>query len=609
MRSSARVAGVLATAGLLLSGAAVLAPVTPVAAAEPTVTITGHGFGHGRGMGQWGALGYAVDRGWSARQILDHYYGGTVAGTVPDLPISVELVSQRGRGAIVTAPGLTVNGRLTGSGAVLVERVGAGTFSVKTGPGCAGPWTPAGQEGTGLVIASVDAPTVEVCEAGQIRGYRGDVQVVERAGTTQALVNRVRVETYLRGVVPRESPASWADLGGGRGAQAIRAQTVAARSYSLATPYAPYATTCDTIQCQVYGGAWTRPFSSATRTPQDDPRTDAAIAATTGEVRKNGSGTTMRTEFSASTGGFTAGGVYPAVEDLGDAYAANPNRNWSASFTFADLSSRLGVGELTGLRVTSRNGLGVDGGRVLQVVADTTTGPKTLTGDQVRSRLGIKSDWFVLSTTSYAEAQALVRGIWADLLGRAPSSAELAGRSRELAAGRPTADLARDVAASGERAGHLVDEAYAAALGRAPAAGERAGWSQQFLSSGSLVELRAGIFGSRESLLVAGGTLEGWTDRLYRGVLARGATAEERAYWAARARTDGQAPVVRAVAGSEEALVRRLDAYYARMLQRPRDSGSGGFVTELRSRGEITVPVGIAASPEYRAKVQGRFPA
>jgi len=44
------------------------------------VSISGHGWGHGIGMGQWGALGYAVgqdhgDGNWTYSQIVDHYYG------------------------------------------------------------------------------------------------------------------------------------------------------------------------------------------------------------------------------------------------------------------------------------------------------------------------------------------------------------------------------------------------------------------------------------------------------------------------------------------------------------------------------------------------------
>src|SRR5438874_13184085 len=46
------------------------------------VDLAGHGWGHGRGLGQWGALGYALDGGWSYGQILDHYYGGTTLGSL-----------------------------------------------------------------------------------------------------------------------------------------------------------------------------------------------------------------------------------------------------------------------------------------------------------------------------------------------------------------------------------------------------------------------------------------------------------------------------------------------------------------------------------------------
>jgi len=53
-----------------------------------TVSITGQGWGHGIGMGQWGALGYAIgaDNGegnWTYQQIVNHYYGPAVLGSIP----------------------------------------------------------------------------------------------------------------------------------------------------------------------------------------------------------------------------------------------------------------------------------------------------------------------------------------------------------------------------------------------------------------------------------------------------------------------------------------------------------------------------------------------
>src|SRR6478735_9022555 len=43
-------------------------------ASDTPFTLSGHGNGHGRGMGQWGAYGYAKDQGWAAERILGHYY-------------------------------------------------------------------------------------------------------------------------------------------------------------------------------------------------------------------------------------------------------------------------------------------------------------------------------------------------------------------------------------------------------------------------------------------------------------------------------------------------------------------------------------------------------
>ena len=57
------------------------------------VTLIGHGNGHGRGMGQWGAFGYAK-QGWSSTQILSHYYGGTTAGKVDNVDVSVILTGE-----------------------------------------------------------------------------------------------------------------------------------------------------------------------------------------------------------------------------------------------------------------------------------------------------------------------------------------------------------------------------------------------------------------------------------------------------------------------------------------------------------------------------------
>ena len=63
---------------LVLAVAAVLGALGPVAPARADegrlpggVVINGRGFGHGRGLSQYGAYGWATQRGWGWEQIVD----------------------------------------------------------------------------------------------------------------------------------------------------------------------------------------------------------------------------------------------------------------------------------------------------------------------------------------------------------------------------------------------------------------------------------------------------------------------------------------------------------------------------------------------------------
>ncbi|MHB1538315.1 MAG: SpoIID/LytB domain-containing protein [Solirubrobacteraceae bacterium] len=69
---------------------------TKKAPAQPaqTLLIEGAGDGHGVGMSQWGALGFA-EHGWTAAQILAHYYTGTSIGSVSQETIVKVLVGNR----------------------------------------------------------------------------------------------------------------------------------------------------------------------------------------------------------------------------------------------------------------------------------------------------------------------------------------------------------------------------------------------------------------------------------------------------------------------------------------------------------------------------------
>jgi SpoIID/LytB domain protein len=370
------------------------------------LVVSGFGFGHGRGMGQWGAYGYASEYGWGYRQILGHYYGGTTLGTLPapEPDISVLITELTGHYTIATAPGdgqLVAN--LPGGAAVVapaleVRRSGA-TETVFAGPGCTGPWRKAGVSAGAVTIASalpggsaapagVASSEVTLCLPGSgERTYQG--QVVSR--TDGRTYNVVGLEDYVDGVVPAESPVYWASSGG---AAALEAQAVAARSFALAY-VAQVGAVCDNTMCQVYTGL----------PDQWGPTADAEVSATAGQVLYCGAGSTCGqagavalAEYSASTGGYSAGGAFPAVADVGDSVAANPNHTWSVSVPLATVQARFpAVGTVASVTVTQRNGLGEIGGRATLVELTGSKGSIVVTGSQLAAALGLRSNWFALS--------------------------------------------------------------------------------------------------------------------------------------------------------------------------------------------------------------------
>jgi hypothetical protein len=142
-----------------------------------------------------------------------------------------------------------------------------------------------------------------------------------------------------------------------------------------------------------------------TVTELEPASTNQAVADTAGEVRVNLSDSKVaRTEFSSSTGGYTAGGTFPAVPDEGDAVDSNPSATWTARIPVSVLeSARPEIGSLLSVDVTKRNGLGDMGGRVVELVLRGSKGKATLSGSDLRGLYsyssgsrpdGVRSDWF-----------------------------------------------------------------------------------------------------------------------------------------------------------------------------------------------------------------------
>ncbi|MGI8492523.1 MAG: SpoIID/LytB domain-containing protein [Acidimicrobiales bacterium] len=358
-----------ALAALLWSAmAALLLP--PAHAAVTSLALSGHGYGHGRGMGQYGAYGYALS-GQSSGWILDHYYGGTHAATVdPNQAITVRLSELDGYGGIgVKGPGLTVNGQAVPGNQTQVIHGSSDQMVASSGD------------------VAVQLP------GGQWRSYKGRIVIKGSATPGNQTWNQLGLDQYVGGVVPAESPSSW----GVNGPAALQAQAVAARSYALAY-VASNGVICDTTWCQVYDGD-----QDVAGTPTNSSYTgysDQAVSATAGVVREWPSGAVALTEFSSSTGGYSAGGAFPAVVDDGDGVPGNgnPNHTWSADVPASVIQSAFPtIGAFQSAVVTSRNGLGDLGGRVNQIVISGTSGHVSLTGDQFAADFGLRSNWFAIT--------------------------------------------------------------------------------------------------------------------------------------------------------------------------------------------------------------------
>jgi SpoIID/LytB domain protein len=177
--------------------------------------------------------------------------------------------------------------------------------------------------------------------------YPGDISfrsVASGSGYKLYTVAHIYIENYLYGVLPYE-------MGSGAPAEALKAQAVAARTYTVrmkASRTGGYYDVVDTTSDQVYNG-----------TPSGNSACEAAVNATKGIVLKN-SGVYTATYYSASNGGQTesiqniwgtAGLSYLSVKDDPFDYA-NPDSVVKKATVYADATSSLNSANLMNLLKT-----------------------------------------------------------------------------------------------------------------------------------------------------------------------------------------------------------------------------------------------------------------
>jgi len=229
------------------------------------------------------------------------------------------------------------------------------------------------------VRRSLRPPLVFDCPSAPLEldgpAYHG-LLVVRRSGARLSVVNSLPLEQYVEGVVPREMPSRWS-------LAALEAQTVAARTYALATlkPGKAFDLYADT-RSQVYGGV-----------AAETPRTNLAVDRTRGRVVL-WNGRPAATFFFSTSGGRTASirdvwpraAALPYLRSVRDPYeAGSPHRRWRVAVTARQLRTRLHLAR-TATVTLARGG----SGRVRAV----RIGGRRFAGTTFESALRLGSTWF-----------------------------------------------------------------------------------------------------------------------------------------------------------------------------------------------------------------------
>lgn len=221
--------------------------------------------------------------------------------------------------------------------------------------------------------------------------YRGAFLLQMKGGAITA-VNEVQTEDYLAGVVPEEMPADWP-------AAALEAQAIAARTFALKNRKRHASEgfdLCATTHCQAYGGTGAEKAAST-----------RAVKATKGEVMLY-NGALVDALFHTDSGGMTENsenvwGTYvPYLKAATEAQTeTQPWKKEVHEKTLTSLLAKEGkpIGDLKKIELSPlRVGKGAmdrsASGRVKTVRFVGSKGTVTLSGNMLRSLLGLRSTLF-----------------------------------------------------------------------------------------------------------------------------------------------------------------------------------------------------------------------
>lgn len=386
------------------AGGAGVAPANPEAG---DFRISGGGWGHGAGMSQYGAQGAAL-LGCDAETIVETYYpGAEVADVDVPLGIRVSLEARAIAGSVKAVEGEIPwelcgdgrDGRPSGCSDTGARQAAGRTWSVTLGSdgsyvlrdGATEVWR--GGSNTTLLRARLgDGRMLETGLERYRWGFLEYDSFLEDRAYAFVTIEVDDLDRYLYGLA--EVPSSWPPA-------ALEAQALAGRSYALVKRLAGVREAC---RCHVYDSVFDQVYRGAAN---EVPRWVAAVEATAERVLRH-QGRTVEALYSSSHGGYSESATFvfgngldyiqPIDDSRWDAASDNPFRSWTATFSADDLGARLGVGRATSVSTPDRRGhacrVGVPSRGYGGVVVRGTEGDRTLSGDEVRRALGLRSTLF-----------------------------------------------------------------------------------------------------------------------------------------------------------------------------------------------------------------------
>jgi SpoIID/LytB domain protein len=246
------------------------------------------------------------------------------------------------------------------------------------------------------------------------------------------VVDVLGLEAYLKGVVPAEMPSNWPS-------EALKAQAAAARSYALANmtkgrAFDLYGDTRD----QAYGGV-----------AAESPSASAAIDATKGQVVLY-RGKVADTLYFSTSGGRTAsslestGTAVPYLVPVADPYdTLSPYHDWGpVLFDAAKVAKQL---KLSAPIADLQAADGASGRVKTLTIVSQDDAQVSLSGNQVRSALGLRSTWFTpafLQLLPSAKTMTFGGAVTLSGLARGVDDLSLESKAAGEAAWSPAGDVA-----------------------------------------------------------------------------------------------------------------------------------------------------------------------